>query len=52
MAGAGRARPSHEATVPATPRKRVWKILGNVVTVIAILAAAVILLRRCGVVNF
>lgn len=53
MAGAGKAHAhADEAAAPPTRGKRIWNIIGNVVTVIAILAAAAIMLRRCGVLQF
>jgi hypothetical protein len=36
---------------PKTPRSRLWKILGNVVTGVVVVVAGAVFLNRCGVIH-
>jgi hypothetical protein len=52
MAGAYKAHPAAEPDAPPTRAVRIRNLVGHILTVAAVLAAAGIMLHRCGVIQF
>ena len=41
-----------DTSAPKAPKSKVWSVLGNVVSGVLVLAAAAVLLHRCGILKF